>query len=178
MRAQVFLMGMVLALPALAANEGGNGCDNSQGFTCGVPGPPGPAGPQGPAGPTGPQGVPGIASTVPGPAGAIGPQGVAGAPGAPGRDGVDGKDGVQGPPGKEAQANIGLAISMAMSVPAWLESKETFSLGLSWGHFEGENALALTGVARIDGGLSVNGAIGLSEGGQKMGSRVGIRYGW
>lgn len=43
--------------------------------------------------------------------------------------------------------------------------------------YDSNAALAVTGVMRIQGGLSVNGALGITDDRVK-GGRVGIRYGW
>jgi hypothetical protein len=59
----------------------------------------------------------------------------------------------------------------------WLEQKEKFALGAGIGLFGDNSAVAISGVARIQGHLSVNGALGWTEDG-KAGGRVGVRYGW
>jgi hypothetical protein len=137
----------------------------------GAPGPQGPAGPQGPKGDPGPTGPAGAT-------GATGPQGPTGATGATGPKGDKGDPGIQGPPGTDANADKGLALSMAMGAPIWLEHKENFAVSGSWGHYEDRSAFAIAGAARIQGGLSVNGAVGIADDGRAIGSRVGVRYGW
>jgi hypothetical protein len=160
-RLALIVIAVLVASSALAANGGGNGCDNSNGFICGGVGPAGPPGPPGES--------------------IVGPKGEKGDPGSPGvagKDGAPGVPGAAGRDGRDADANAGIALGIAMSGPIWLEPKETFALSGSWGHFEGHDAAALTGVMRIDGALSVNGSLGLTEGGQRWGSRLGVRYGW
>ncbi len=134
-------------------------------------GTPGPAGPAGPAGPKGDKGDPGQ-STV-GPAGADST-----VPGPKGDTGAQGQQGIQGAPGNNVAADKGIALGMAMSGPIWLEKSENFAISGSVGLYEDRSAFAVTGVARIQGGLSVNGSIGIADDGKTVGSRAGVRYGW
>lgn len=121
--------------------------------------------------------------------GAPGPKGDKGDPGEPGKDGKDGRDGRDGkdgatgpmgpagPAGSNANADLGIALGIAMSTPIWLEPGETFAIGGAWGQYEGSHAFAAAGAMRIDKSLSINGAIGLGENGKEFGSRVGFRMG-
>ena len=170
------LIVMALASPAWAAPD------------CSAPNPPaaclgsGSPGPPGPPGPPGKDGAPGADSTVPGPKGDPGSPGRDGVDGQPGKDGRDGADstvpGPPGPPGKDADARKGIALGTALSGPIWLEGKENFAVSGNWGHFEDRNAFSASGVARIQGGLSVNGALAIGDDGKTWGSRVGVRMGW
>ena len=181
--------------PAIAQNCG-NGDANGLGKGCkgekGDPGPPGPPGPQGPPGKDGAPGKDGLPGKdgkdgAPGPQGPKGdkgdpgpqgPQGAQGPKGDKGDKGDPGIPGIQGPPGRDADAEKGIALGLAMSGPIWLETKENFAIAGSWGNFADRSAFALSGVARIQDGLSINGSVGLSDDGRTMGSRVGVRYGW
>ena len=75
--------------------------------------------------------------------------------------------------------NKSLALSAALTLPAWLETGENFSLtggiGFSAG---GETSLGVTGIARIQGNVSgfVGGAVS-SDGGTWAG-KAGVRVGW
>ena len=127
----------------------------------------------GPAGPAGP----------PGEQGQIGPKGEKGDkgdPGPAGPQGVAGPMGPQGPKGDTSMvlANKGVALGIALGGPVWLEGKENFAMSLNWGNMDTENAFAISGVARVDGSLSVHGAIGLSDDAKARGYRAGVRYGW
>lgn len=168
-------LGVAFALSVLPAQAQQNCVANpDQPFCAGTPGP------QGPPGPTGPQGPQGVAGTN----GDTGPQGIQGLPGAQGVAGPKGEtgerglQGLPGSPGSNIDANMGIALGIAMGTPIWLEPHERFALGASWGTFEGENALGLAGVMRIDRGLSLNGALGIGETGRQVGTRLGVRYGW
>jgi hypothetical protein len=102
----------------------------------------------------------------------------AGEKGETGDKGEKGDTGAPGLNGSDANADLGIALGIAMSGSVWLEPKENFAVAGSWGHYEGESAFALSGVARIQGSLSATGAIGISDDGRKVGSRLGVRYGW
>ena len=65
-----------------------------------------------------------------------------------------------------------------MSGPIWLETKENFAISGNVGMYEDRSAFAFTGVARIQGGLSVNGTLGIADDGKTLGGRAGVRYGW
>jgi hypothetical protein len=70
-------------------------------------------------------------------------------------------------------------MNAALSLPAWLERGENFSLtggvGFSGG---GETAIGITGIVRIDG--SVSGFVGaaVSSDGQTWAGKAGMRVGW
>ena len=167
-------LGVAMALAALPAHAQQNCVANpDQPFCAGIPGP------QGPLGPTGPQGPQGAESVVPGPPGKDGINGRdSTVPGPKGDPGIAGERGLPGAPGSNIDANMGIALGIAMGTPIWLEPHERFALGASCGTFEGENALGLAGVMRIDRGLSLNGALGIGETGREVGTRLGVRYGW
>jgi hypothetical protein len=125
----------------------------------------GPPGPQGNPGPKGDQGAQGPA----------GPQGEPGPAGPQGEQGIAGKDGKNG---KNADADDGIALGLAMAAPTWLGDRENFALTGNWGSFEDQHAFAATGVMRIEGGLSVNAGLGFAPDSGQFGYRAGARVGW
>jgi hypothetical protein len=178
-------------------NGKGNGCQGEPGpqGPKGDPGPQGPIGPQGAIGPQGPKGdvgaqgpqgekgdtgAQGIAG-IQGPKGDKGDKGDTGAQGIQGIQGAKGDQGIQGPmgpPGKDAMANAGIALGLAMAAPNWLADHEKFAITGNIGLFENEHAFAFTGVMRIDKQLSVNGGIGFAPDTNQVGGRAGVRLGW
>lgn len=134
-----------------------------QPFCSGQPGPPGPPGDPGQPGPPGPQGPPG-------------------ADGAQGEPGEPGPRGLPGPAGRDA-AGIDSgdleALGAAMSMPAWLETDENYSISGGVGFAEsGSTAVGVTGVVRIDKGTS--GFVGFAVTDQgtwagKVGARIGFK---
>ena len=193
MKSLIATISAVIAISAGAVNAmaAAQNCEANpdQPFCTGTPGPQGPAGPAGPQGPQGIQGIPGAqgpagSQGLTGPTGATGPQGVAGVNGSNGAAGPAGATGPQGPqgdvgpPGLNANADMGVAVSIAMSSPIWLQQGEKFAVSGSWGQFEGRHALGLTGVAKLDTNLDFHAGVGIGEGGKSFGSRVGFRYGW
>lgn len=161
------------------------GCTGAQG-PAGPPGPAGPAGapgatgatgPAGPAGPTGPIGPAG-ADGAPGEKGDKGDPGVAGLDGKDGKDGIDGKDGKDGRDGRDFDLDESLAITAALGMPAWLESGENFSLTGGIGFANGESALGVNGIMRIQGGVSGFAGGAVSDGGGNWAGKAGVRIGW
>jgi hypothetical protein len=114
----------------------------------------------------------------PGEKGEKGEKGEPGSPGAPGEKGAKGDQGIQGIPGKDAIADKAAALGIALGGPIWLESRENFAISGNVGLYEDRSAFAIGGVMRIQGGLSVNGAVGLVDDGKTAGGRLGVRYGW
>jgi hypothetical protein len=184
--------------------QGVAGADGQDGAD-GAPGPQGEVGPQGPIGPQGPQGVAGNdgadgqdgqdgADGAPGAQGPVGPQGIQGVAGTDGADGQDGAPGPQGPKGdkgdkgdqgvkgadgKDFDFDKSLALSAALSIPAYLEPQEKVSLtggvGVSSG---GDTAFGLKGMLRLNKNWAgfVGGAI--SEDGENGAGTAGVRVGW
>lgn len=75
--------------------------------------------------------------------------------------------------------NEALALSSALSLPAWLESNENYALTGGVGFSDGgETALGVTGIVRIEGSVSgfVGGAI--SSDGNNWAGKAGVRVGW
>jgi hypothetical protein len=112
-----------------------------------------------------------------------------GPPGPPGADGAQGEPGEQGPPGppgpagRDGAAGIDAgdieALSAAMSMPAWLETDENYSISGGVGFSEGgSTAFGATGVVRID--KNISGFVGFAVTDQgtwagKVGARVGFK---
>jgi hypothetical protein len=157
----MLLVSVAHATPPEQPGQSQNGPPGPQGN----PGPQGAPGAQGPQGPAGPQGEPGPA----------GPQGDTGAAGPQGEHGIAGKDGKNG---KNADADDGIALGLAMAAPTWLGDRENFAVTGNWGSFEDQHAFAATGVMRIDGGLSVNAGLGFAPDSGQFGYRAGARVGW
>lgn len=164
----------VFMMAGLATNAQANCSDNGNGNGNGCAGPAGPVGPQGPPGPQG----------DPGPQGPAGPQGATGSQGAPGPQGPAGPQGLQGaagpagPPGTAPNLEKDIALGVAMGGPIWLEPKEKFAISGNVGTFQDRSAFSASGVARVQGGLSINGSIGVADDGRTVGARAGVRYGW
>ena len=141
-----------------------------QPFCSGQPGPPGPPGEQGPPGQDGQPGPPGPQ----GPPGADGAQGEPGEQGPPGPPGLAGRDGAAGIDAGDIEA-----LSAAMSMPAWLETDENYSISGGVGFSEGgSTAFGATGVVRID--KNISGFVGFAVTDQgtwagKVGARVGFK---
>jgi len=149
----------------------------------GCVGQPGPPGPQGPVGPTG----------ATGPAGAQGPPGANGATGPPGPQGPKGDPGAPGQGLTATQLrflnpNHQLALSSALSQPAWLERGERYSVSGGFGFgLDGTSstatAVGVTGIMRLTPTIYPYNAAGFAgvayEPGLGMwGGRVGARLGW
>jgi hypothetical protein len=88
---------------------------------------------------------------------------------------------VQGPPGLTPDLRLGeiVALSAALSQPAWLESSERFSVtgGLGVAN-DGSIAFGMTGIMRLRG--SASGYVGLAVEPQHgmWAGKVGGRVGW
>ena len=82
-----------------------------------------------------------------------------------------------------AQENIdrntaGIAIANALAGSTWLQSNERVALSANWGHFDGQDAFAISGAARLNRNLSANAAIGAMPSQDEYGARAGLRLGW
>jgi hypothetical protein len=172
MTAAILALG-IYAAPAYASCGAGGG-PPTPGCSDPVPGPQGEKGDKGDTGATGAQGPQGPA----GENGKDGANGANGANGAPGTPGAKGDQGVAGLPGKDANVDKSLALGIALGGPIWLESKETYAISGNVGLYDDRSAFAVGGVMRLQGGLSVNGSVGLADDGKTMGGRAGVRYGW
>lgn len=171
----------------------------------GPPGPQGPTGPQGAIGPIGPAGAKGTmgATGAVGAAGAAGttgatgaagtagvngatgapgpqgPQGTQGAQGQQGLQGVAGPQGQQGLPGNSLRLGEVMALSSALSQPAWLENYERFSLSGGVGFSEGGAvAIGVTGIMRLRGSASGYAGFAIDPAHGAWGGKVGGRIGW
>ncbi|MEL6862053.1 MAG: YadA-like family protein [Pseudomonadota bacterium] len=82
-----------------------------------------------------------------------------------------------------AQENIerntaGIAIANALAGSTWLQSNERVALSANWGHFDGQDAFAVSGAARLNKNLSANASIGAMPDRSEYGARAGVRLGW
>jgi hypothetical protein len=177
MKTALIVSAVFLAWSTAASAQNNCVANPDQPFCQGTPGPAGPAGPKGDKGDKGDPGIAGATGAT-GAQGAAGATGPAGPTGPTGPAGPQGERGLQGIPGNNVDANLGIAIGIAMSTPIWLETHERFAVAGSWATFEGENAFGVAGAVRIDRGLSLNGAVGIGETGRQIGTRLGVRMGW
>lgn len=181
---------------ALALNL--NGCTGAVGPAgpAGANGANGAAGPAGPAGPIGPQGLTGAtgATGLQGTTGATGANGTNGTNGANGVNGANGakgatggkgdkgdqgKDGKDGINGRDFDLEKSLALNAALSLPAWLEHGEQFSLTGGIGFAAGgDTAIGVTGIVRMEGSAAgfVGGAV--SSSGDTWVGKAGMRVGF
>jgi len=75
---------------------------------------------------------------------------------------------------KDAYSGIASVAAMA-NIPALAPGKN-FSMGLGFGNFEGENAFALGGVARLTDNVSVQASVGHSDDNSSFGAGVGFSW--
>jgi hypothetical protein len=77
----------------------------------------------------------------------------------------------------DCDASNTLAMASALALPAWLGDKENFSLSGGLGFSDDATAVGVTGIARINGGLSAfaGGAVGEDD---QWAARAGLRVGW
>lgn len=80
--------------------------------------------------------------------------------------------------GRDFDASEALAISAALSLPAWLGDSEQFSLSGGLGFSDGETALGATGIVRIDKNLSAFAGGAASTSGDEWAGKAGLRIGW
>ncbi len=72
-----------------------------------------------------------------------------------------------------------LALNAALSLPAWLETNENFSLTGGVGFSDGgETSLGVTGIARIEGSVSGFAGAAVSTDGGTWAGKAGVRVGW
>jgi hypothetical protein len=98
--------------------------------------------------------------------------------GSNGADGANGLNGKDGRDGRDFDASEALAISAALSLPAWLGDSEQFSLSGGLGFSDGETALGATGIARIDKNWSAFAGAAASTSGDEWAGKAGLRLGW
>jgi hypothetical protein len=154
-----------IPLPCLFNCPGPQGIPGPQGLP-GLPGLPGPQGPIGPRGYTGPQGLTGLPG-LDGAPGQIGPAGPAGLPGAPGLNGRDGRD-----------AYGGASLAAALAIPAWLETRENFSLSGGLGFDPNRISFGATGIMRLSGSVAGFGGFAVEPQSGAWAGKVGARVGW
>jgi len=143
-------------------------CKGPTGAT-GATGPTGPTGATGATGPTGPTGA----------TGAMGPTGPTGATGAMGPTGPAGPKGDTGPRGRDFDMDKALAIGAALSLPAWLETHEKYSISGGLGFSDGgEVAFGITGVMRLDKNTAAFGGVAVQPDSGHWAAKAGVRVGW
>ncbi|MEL7111687.1 MAG: YadA-like family protein [Pseudomonadota bacterium] len=76
------------------------------------------------------------------------------------------------------QNSRGIAIANALAGSTWLQSNESVAFSLNAGYFDGSNALAFSGAARLHRKWSANLAIGTAPERGEIGARAGLRVGW
>lgn len=74
----------------------------------------------------------------------------------------------------------GVAMAMALSgIPNILPDDATIGLSVNWGNFDGENAVAFGGTARVTDHVFFNGGGAVGSGGQNPhGGRAGVTIAW
>jgi hypothetical protein len=77
------------------------------------------------------------------------------------------------------QANSGIAMAMAMG-GGFLPDNKTFAVAANYGGFAGQNALGLTGLARLTDNLVLSGSLGYTVVNEttQLGGRVGVQLAW
>lgn len=89
-------------------------------------------------------------------------------------DGVDNFDAINYSQLKGAYGGIASVAAMA-NIPAPPAGK-SFSIGIGFGNFEGENAFALGGAARLSENISVQASVGRSDDNSSLGAGVGFSW--
>jgi hypothetical protein len=148
---------LMMPIPAFATEINNLPCV----FGCPVPGPQGIPGPQGPRGLPGLNGLDGI----------NGLNGVDGAPGAPGERGP------RGYPGLNAYDNGIGALAAGLSIPAWLETRENYSVSGGFGFDPNHVSFGATGIMRLSGSVAGFAGVAVTDNGLWAG-KVGARVGW
>jgi hypothetical protein len=177
MKYPVLIALLLAATPTLAAEsftfpggptpgpQGLPGIPGPQGIP-GIPGIQGLTGPRGPIGPAGPQGLTGLPG-LDGAPGQIGPVGPAGLPGAPGIQGLQGRDGYGS-----------ASLAAALSIPAWLETRENFSLSGGFGFDPNRVSFGATGIMRLSGSVAGFAGFAIEPQSGQWAGKVGARVGW
>jgi len=71
----------------------------------------------------------------------------------------------------------GVATAMAMSSGAYLPETKRLALGVNFGTFGGENAIAMTSIVRLTDDLVLTAGTGYG-GNNQYGGRVGLQFTW
>jgi autotransporter adhesin len=86
---------------------------------------------------------------------------------------------VNGLQSQVTRANSGVAMAMAMG-GGFLPDNKRFAVATSYGTFSGQNAVALTGLARLSENIVLSGSAGYGMGAdaERFGGRVGMQVAW
>ena len=68
-------------------------------------------------------------------------------------------------------------MAMAMGGGSLPDNKK-YSLGINYGTFGGQNALALSSALRLSENIVASGALGFSVDQKDVGGRVGVQFAW
>ena len=75
------------------------------------------------------------------------------------------------------KANSGVAMAMAMGGGGLPDNKK-YALGINYGTFAGQNALALQSALRLSENIVASGAVGFGIDQKQVGGRVGVQFAW
>jgi hypothetical protein len=78
---------------------------------------------------------------------------------------------------KKNTQGVGVAIAMGSGVGS-LPPGQNFGVAVNWGTFEGLNAVAASGTARLYDSLYFNGSVGVGCNEGTVGGRAGLAYSW
>jgi hypothetical protein len=76
---------------------------------------------------------------------------------------------------RDSTEGVAMAMAMAGTVSVLPDNKAA-AVSANWGNFEGENAGAISGVARLQGDVFMNAGFGFSE--NTTGGRAGLTFAW
>ncbi len=92
---------------------------------------------------------------------------------------VTGSSAFQGLQGQVNQNTEGVAMALAMAGSAMiLPDDKTHAVSVNWGNFEGQNAMAMTGVTRLYENWYLNGGVGVGNNQGTVGGRAGVSFAW
>ena len=74
-------------------------------------------------------------------------------------------------------AHAGVAMAMAMT-GGFLPDKKTFALAVNYGHFERQNAAAVSGYYRLTDTVIVSGGVSYGVEARQLGGRAGMLFAW
>jgi YadA-like protein len=79
---------------------------------------------------------------------------------------------------RTTKATAGVAMGFAMAGVPTVLPNERVAFTMNYGNFQGQNALALNGAARLNDNLQFTGGVGYSPDQNLLGARAGLRAGW
>jgi trimeric autotransporter adhesin len=74
-------------------------------------------------------------------------------------------------------ANAGVAMAMAMT-GGFLPDRKTFAIAVNYGHFERQNAAAVSGYYRLTDAVVVSGGVSYGVDARQFGGRAGMLFAW